>query len=291
MRWVPVTKGGSLSIYAPRVPDAAGTFVVARVTGGIIQASTAAGFTPLATTLSAPAPAGSRTMTLVSTTGVVAGRLYQVGGPEATGGEFVLVTKVTGATTLAIARPLRAARASGDAFASTLVTFPIAAATAAVAARNHRVEWDWASGGEDQDPLALPFDVTRYSPVTYASTETVRRRDALASKRIPEGTWMPDVLADAWTMLLRRVAAKVPPGGIVGTVDLTIPHEYLTLVLLLEPGAGTTEADAQLARLETRFSQELDAAMATLATDENQDGDAQTGEPGWGTKSIPFRRR
>jgi hypothetical protein len=291
MRWVPVNQGGTLAVYAPRVPDAAGTFTVASVTGGVIQSSGAAGFTALSTTVNATAPAGSRTLTLASTTGVVAGRLYLLGGPEAVGGEFVLVTKVTGATTLSLARPLRTARATGDTFASTRVTFPITAATAATAGRNFRVEWEWVSGGEDQDPLALPFDVTRYSPVTYASVESVRRRDPLASKYIPEGTWMPDTLADAWTMVLRRVAAKVPPGGVVGTVDLTIPHEYFTLVLLLEPGAGTTEADAQLARLETRFSQELDAAMATLSLDEDQDGDAKTGEPGWSTHSIRFLRR
>lgn len=291
MRWVPVNQGGTLAVNAPRVPDAAGTFVVSDVTGAVVQASTTAGFTPLATTLTAPAPAGSRTMTVASTAGVVAGRLYQVGGPEATGGEFVQVAKVTGATTLALVRPVRTARASGDAFASTRVTFPVAAQAAAQAARNYRVEWSWESGGEDQDPLVLPFDVTRYSPVTYASAESVRRRDPLASKYTPEGTWMPDVLSDSWTMLLRRLAAKVPPGGIVGTVDLSIPHEYLTLVLLLEPGAGTTEADAQLARLETRFSQELDAALATFALDENQDGDAKTGEPGWGRRSLSLIRR
>lgn len=290
MRWVPVGKAKTLAFVAPKVPDAPGTFTVYDVSGGILQVSEAAGHVVTATTLTAPAPAGSRTLTVASTTGFVAGREYLVGGSTDTGGEFVRVSKVTSATTLALAMALRTARSSGDALASTRVTFAIGAGATAVCGRNFRIEWEWASGGESQDPITIPFDVTRYSPVSSASVETVRTLDALVGKRIPDGTWMPAVLATAWDMLLRRVAAKIPPGGVAGTIDLTIPHGYLTLVLLLEPGAGDPDIAAHLARLETRFGQELDAAMGALATDHDQDGDAKSGEPGWGTRSIAFVR-
>lgn len=290
MRWVPLAKAKSLEMVAPLVPDAAGTFTVSDVSGGELQASTAAGYVALNTTLAAAAAAGARTLTVTSTVGFVAGRSYLLGGPEATGGEFVLVGRVVNGTTLTLVRALRSARAIGDTIASTRVTFPIAAGTSATCGRNLRIEWTWESGGVAQDPVVLPFDVTRYAPVTFCNTESVRTLDPLVSKRIADGTYMPALLDTSWTMLLRRVAAKVAPGGVAGTVDLTIPHGYLTLVLLLEPGAGDTETDAHIARLETRFTQELDAALAALAIDSDQDGDGKTGEAGWGRRTITLIR-
>jgi hypothetical protein len=288
MRWVRYNQARSLELYAPAVPDAAGSFVVVDCYGGAVQAATAADYTPTATTLGAVAPAGSRTLTLASTAGLVAGRDYLLGGPESEGGEFVKVKSVDSGAVVSIVRAVRRNRAVGAALASTRVLFPVAAI--ASPGRGYRIEWTWASGGEAQPVVDIPFDVTRYAPVTFTTFESVRALDALASKRVPEGAWTPEVLATAWTMLLRRVAAKISPGGVVGTVDLSIPHAYLTLVVMLEPGAGEDETAALIARLEKRFTQELDAALASLPTDDNQDGDSRTGESGWGTRTIRIIR-
>ena len=58
-------------------------------------------------------------------------------------------------------------------------------------------------------------------------------------------------------------------------------------------GGGISKAEA-LYLLDNdlaRVQQELDAAMSSLSTDENGDGNAKSGEPGWGTHSIPLQRR
>jgi hypothetical protein len=291
MRTVPYQKVATIEFLAPAVPDGAGTFIVYNVSGAVQQASTAASFTPLSTTLTGNHAAGVTALVLADTTGVVAGRKYLLAGPEETGGEWVLVRKVVDGTHLTLARGLLQARSSMDTFQSTRVTFTVGAVATANSGRNFRIEWEWASGLVTQPPAVLPFDVCRYTPVTGCTFETVRTLDPLAAKRIPQGTWMPDLLTLTWDMLLRRVAAQLAPGAVVGTVDLSLPHGYLTLVVLLEPGAGEEETRELIDRLERRFKQELDACMSSLSTDENGDGNAKSGEPGWGTHSIPLQRR
>jgi hypothetical protein len=47
-------------------------------------------------------------------------------------------------------------------------------------------------------------------------------------------------------MILAQIASKVDPGGIVGALDLTVPHAYLTRALILEASATTAETAAEV---------------------------------------------
>lgn len=276
MRFVEVNRATTLHVDLPVRPSAAGTYEVQTVRGGTVQASAAASLSAVSTTLSGAAVAGAASVTVTSATGIVAGRRYLLGGPEETGGEWVTVRSVSG-TTVTLARRLIAARASGDAFVSTRVSFALPAI--ANHGRAHRVVYTWPSA-DDRPDFVVPFDVCRWSPVSHLSTEDLRTLDPLLAKRLPASVWLPGLIEESWEMLCRHIAQRVEPGGIVGTVDLTTAHGYLARALLAETAGDDTETTAYRARMQERYAQERDSTLASLAYDESQDGQA-TVQTGW----------
>ena len=274
MRFVQISTATTLTHDLPTRPSAAGTFIVYSREGGVQQASTAASLDAVNTTLNGAAALGALTLVVTSATGIVVGRRYLVGASEALGGEWVTVSLVSG-TTVTLARRLRRAQATGAAFASTRVSMTIP--SIATPARNYRARYAWP-GADALPDVDVPFDVTRYTPVTSLTTEDLRDLDPLVSKRIAEGTWLPAVIAEAWEQMLRHVAAKLDPGAVVGAVDLTTPHQYLVRALLAETGTGD-EAREYREAMATRYAQERDAALGSLAVDKEQDGTAQPS--GW----------
>lgn len=287
MRWVQLNVPRSLTIDLPRRPSAVGTFVVNAVNGGTLQASSAPTLDSINTTLSGAAVAGASTLNLTSGTGVSVGRRYLVGGAEALGGEMVTV-KAYAPNVATLARPLRTAQVSGAAFQGTRLTFAVGSGAIAACGRNLRVEWTPASGDEDL-ALALPFDVTRYAPVTYLTIEDLRDLDPMLQKRLSAGTWLPAVVDRAWQVLLGHVSQKIEPGGLTGVIDLTLAHSYLTRALLAETVGKDDDAVRYLDDLRERYTQERDNALGACAYDAGQTGNAKNGS-GWMRRSIPLVR-
>lgn len=285
MRWVQLNVPSVLTADAPRRPVGVGTYVVLDVSGGTLQAAAAPTLDAVSTTLTVLAPAGSSTLTLASVAGLVVGRRYLLGGPEPTGGETVTIRSVAGLVVTTV-RPLRAAQAVGATLQGTRLSFPVGAPSITTPCRNRRIEWTPAAGDEDL-ALVLPFDVPRYAPVTYLVIEDLRDLDPLLAKRLSAGTWLPAVIARAWDVLLGHVSQKIDPGGVAGTVDLTIAHGYLVRALLAETAGQDTEA---VAYLQIRYQQERDNALGALAYDLAQTGAAKSGAGGWSARSIPLVR-
>lgn len=277
MRYVTLGRSGTLVVTLPRRPSGAGTSTVFTAEASQLETVTPT-LDSVNTTLSAAAAAGARTLSATSATGVVAGRRYLVGGPETSGGEMVTVASVSG-TTLTLARSLRRAQASGATFVSTRLSFAITTSSTAQARRNLRVEW---LDPDTSDLLAIPFDVTRWSPLTTLTTEDLRAGDALFTKRLPPDLWLPDVMADAWDKITDALATKGRvPGNFTGTIDLTRAHSYLTRALLAEGMTRDAESSAYIEDMRARYRQELDETLAGLAYDEQGSGAAATGKGQW----------
>lgn len=272
VRWAQYQKTATLEAYLPQQPDTGATFDVLDPAGGTLQSAASVTRDSTATTLSSAAAAGAATLVVASATGITVGRRYLVGGSEDVGGEFVTVRSISG-TTLTLVRPIRTAKASAATVVGTRVTFGITTASTATCRRHLRVVVKWNVSSTAQPEVTYPFDVVRYVPESYCSLETVRALDPVAVKRLPEGTWWPELRDLTLDMLFRRVAAKVAPGAVVGARDLTTPHALLILAHLSD---GTDRGD----HYGERFRQELDAALAAGPVDDDQDGAIDTWE-GW----------
>lgn len=268
MRWVQLAASGSITFDPTSRPSGVGTAAVKDLRGGTLESITPT-LDSVNTTLAASADAGASILSLTSATGVTAGRTYLVGGAEDAGGEWVTVRSVSG-TTATLVRKLQRARASGVAFQGTRLTFAVTTASTATPGRNFRIEWTDPAGVV----VPIPFDVTRYAPISGLTGERLRDLDAQFFARVSAQEWLPGRVAVAWDILLTHVAQGYNPGGFVGTVDLTIAHGYLVRALLAEGFGKTDEARAELDDLRRRYAQERDAAMAACAYDERQDGNA-----------------
>jgi hypothetical protein len=148
------------------------------------------------------------------------------------------------------------------------------------------VEIAWAVSTVTQPPFVFSFDCTRYDPISGLSVDDVADLDPALAKRVPAGLWAPAVVARAWDMILRRVATKVAPGALVGTIDLTTAHGYLVRALLAETSGEDWAAYRD--DMRTRFTQEMDAALAGGPIDSDQDGAIEPNE-GW-YLGIPVSR-
>lgn len=287
MRWVQINVGRDLTADLPRRPSSAGTYTVSTPAGGVTQSSASASLDSVNTTLTGSAVAGASTLNLTDGTGVTVGRRYLLGGAEATGGEMVTV-KAYAANVATLARPLRAAQATGATFQGTRLTFSVGASAVTVPYRNMRIEWTPAAADSDL-ALALPFDALRWAPVTYLTIEDLRDLDPLLAKRLSAGTWLPAVVARAWDVLLGHIAQKIDPGGVTGMVDLTIAHGYLVRALLAETVGKDDEATAYLTDMRARYTQERDNALGALAYDAGQTGNASA-RVGWTARNVRMVR-
>lgn len=273
MYLVPLNRGADIVHLLGRRPTLAGTFNAYDPNGGALVTAGTPTLGTCNTTLASGAVAGATSLSLTSASGVSVGARFLVGGAEEDGGEFATVRSLSG-TTATLVRPLRAARSSGASFQSTLVRFPIPSGACTAVQRGCRVEYDV---GADFPVVVLAFHIVRYIPQSTLNLEDLRDLDPVLGKRIPEGTWLPGVIARAWDVVLTRLNAKVNPGGLVGTVDLTLAHGYLVRYLLAETAGGGQEVTDYRDSMAKRFGQELDAAVAACTYDPNQNGQTKTG--------------
>lgn len=267
MRWVQLNTSGSIAVDLPKRPGGAGSAVVRDLHGGALETITPT-LDAVSTTLSALAAAGAGSLALTSASGVTAGRVYLVGGAEAEGGEAVTARALSGST-LTLVRRLERERASGATFQSARLSFAITTASTAVPRRNARIEWTNPDTGE---VVPIPFDVTRYAPVSTLTAEVILGLDPQFKKRLAAGEWLPGRIAIAWDMLLGHIAAQVQPGGLIGTVDLTTAHGYLVRALAAET-AGKDAAE-EYVMLSRRYAEERERVLTACAYDERQTGNA-----------------
>lgn len=276
MRWVQYNASGSITFDLPSRPSGAGTATV-RTMGGAAQTTPTPTLDSVNTTLSSAAAAGATSLSVASATGLVVGRRYLLGGAETAGGETVLVSGLSG-TTVSLARPLARAKASGVAFQGTRVTVAVSSACTAEIARQSRVEW---VDPDTSEVLAIPFDVTRYAPRSHLTESLLLDLDASLRKRLPSGAWVPALIERAWEMLLDDLGTKERhPGGYAGVIELTTAHAYLVRSLVAETDT-TAEGVAYRDDMRERFRQELDRALASVAYDTQQDGNAELGKALW----------
>lgn len=272
MHLATLNRDSTLVHHLDRRPGSVGTFDAYGPAGESLVAAGTPVLGTCNTTLASAAAAGTLSLTLTSASGVAVGQRFLVGGAEDTGGETVTVRSLSG-TTATLVRPLRGARGAGDTFQSTRVSFPIPAAALTRVTRGCRVEYEV---GADYPVTVLAFHVVRYIPQSHLTLEDLRDLDPIIGKRIPEGTWLPGLVARGWDVMLSRLVQRVNPGGLVGTVDLTLAHGYLTRALLAETAGGGAEVTAYRENMERRYGQELDAAVSACVYDPNQDGTTKT---------------
>lgn len=277
MRFVLLDTAATLAVDLPARADATPTFVVRNPAGGTVQASASVTLGTSNTTLSGAASAGATSVSVTSASGITAGRKYLVGGREDEGGERVTVRSVS-ATTVTLARALRAAKASGAAFQSTRVEMAVASTTPSAVGRHWRAEVTWAVSSASQPTHVVAFDVVRFQPVSTLDGDAIADLDPTLAKRLPAGTWLPGVLDQCWDMVLRRVAQQKNPGSLVGTLELTTAHAYLVRATLAETGGEDWAAYRD--DMRQRFKDELDAALGAAAIDDDGDGSVEQHE-GW----------
>lgn len=272
LRWVQMGASGSVVVDLASRPSGVGTARVLTASGSVLTSPTPT-LDSVNTTTSAAVVAGATTLTVTSATGVTAGRRYLLGGPEASGGERVLVASVSG-TTVTLARPVATARASGATFQSARLTVAVSSACTAEPARQHRVEWTHPDTSEVE---AWPFDVTRYAPRSGLTSAELLDADPALRKRLASGAWLPAAIDRAWTIVLKDLAGTDRhPGGYAGVVELTEAHAYLVRALVAE--TDTTEDGRQYRDdMRARYKQELDRTLATVGYDLARNGDLSVG--------------
>lgn len=271
-RWVQMGAAGSVAFDLASRPGGAGTARVLTADGSVLSSPTPT-LDAVNTTLSATAAAGATSVSVTSATGVTAGRRYLLGGAEGAGGERVLVASVSG-TTVTLARPLAAARASGATFQSARVSVAVSTDCTAAAARQHRVEW---TNPDTSEVEAFPFDVTAYAPRTGLASAELLDADPLLRGRLPKGTWLPALMDRAWSIVLTDLAGTTRhPGGYAGVVELTEAHAYLVRALAAETDT-TPEGILYRDDMRQRYAQERDRVLASVAYDAAGTGAAAVG--------------
>ncbi len=292
MRFATLSTTTVLTADLPLRADATPTFVVKGPSGGTLQSSASVTLATTNTSVSGTLAAGATGCVVLAATGITRGSEYILGNTSTTaasedeGGEMVMV-KTISSTTVTFVRPTRNAYTTGPLFQSRKVSCSITGTNIASVGRHHRLEISYNVGSVAQPPVIVPFDVVRYNPVSSLDLEDLSDLDPILRKRLPAGFYWPSLRDRAWDMLMRRVAAKVDPGAIVGALDLTTPHLYLARMLLAETGGEAWEPYRE--RMAERFTEEFEAALGTMAVDNDQDGVIEQHE-GASMDTIELRR-
>lgn len=285
--WLQKSVGGTLfTDELDERPDASPTFSVLSPSGGSLATGTGT-VDAVSTTLNGAVAAGATTVVVASAASIFVGRRYRIGGAESVGGEVVTVKSIA-TTTITLVRPLVRAAASGATFDSSRISITVTAAACATIGRHHRIEITYLVGAVARPTLTIPFDVTRYGLKSGLTFEHVRDLDPLIAKRMGAGMWWPAIREASYTMILTRIAAKVDPGGLVGTIELQMPHAYAAMALILDALGSSDEETARKTWVYEKLQSELDATLGAAAIDANQDG-AVTANEQW-FRSIPVIR-
>ncbi len=203
---------------------------------------------------------------------------YLIGISEEQNGEMVTLKSFSvagGNTTLNLMRPLVFSYAAGEPVCDTTVVLSIpTGSTGQVRANNYATLQYIPSSSAGfstafADTIHKSFDVTRFIPVTTLSIEDMRDFDPQLAKKGLQGLSINNLMLKAWEMILGRVGGRGNMGGLIGSVDLTVPHSYLTRRLIAELDPEMKEyADS----LSQRFNEEFESIIGVVAHDANGSG-------------------
>ena len=201
--------------------------------------------------------------------GIQRGKRYLLDGPEEFGGEFVTVKSVETSGRVNLYRPTIYSHVSESAFQGTLVKVLVSGSATETVGQHLYCTVDYEVSSEPQERLHKSFHVTRFIPVTNLSIEDLRDFDPQLGKKGLAGTHLNKLVENAWEMILSRVGARGNAGGLVGSIDLTVPHSYLVRRLILE---NDPERKEQADAFSQRFNEEFEASMGVATHDADGDG-------------------
>lgn len=200
---------------------------------------------------------------------------FLIDGPEEGLGEMVTIKtfSVTSGShqTLNLMRPLIYSHAISSSFQDTSVTVTIPSSCTQTVGQNYYVKLDYIASGSatPAESIVKSFDVARFVPVTTLSIEDLRDFDPQLGKKGLAGLNVNSLMKKAWELILARVGARGTMGGLVGSVDFSTPHSYLTRRMIAELDPEQKEYADMLAQ---RFNEEFEAVISVTPMDKNQDG-------------------
>lgn len=270
-QFIEKNQGGSIWFDLPRIGDLGSvTASVYSNTGNDLGSSTVVEYFT-SSSLSTAAAAGTNTLTLVSSTGFKVGDMIYVTNTDRTieASEAVSIKNISG-NILTLQRPLTTPQASGNVVAKSRIKITITAAQAANIGKNYVIKINYKTLTEDQPTLFQSFTVSKYLPISNLTMNDLSSIDSTAYKKFPSTFDFQKTKEITWGMLLQRLAANYDPGGLVGTINFTVAHAYLILMVIYET-AGP-DYDQQRLVMAERFEKEFVSACASAAYDENQTG-------------------
>ncbi len=270
MIFLQLNRGGTIAFDLPQRPDA-NTYVttIYNPAGGIVAATASVVLVDVNTGITTAVGRGSSSLSVDSATSMSVGARLLLDGSEDNGGERVTVKSVSGST-VALLRPLLFVHPSGSQLQSTRLTVTLSGSQCTAVGRSYRGETVYQVNGQDQPPHVFSFDVTRYNPMSSIDVESMRDLDPNLTNKLPIGFSWKALRDKTWNMVLTRVGASLDPGAIVGTLDLTVPHQFAIRMTLFEDAGSEFREQRDL--MAQRFGEELEACLATQTVDTNQDG-------------------
>ena len=203
------------------------------------------------------------------------GHRLLIDGPEENLGEMVTVKSftVSGGShqTVQLMRPLIYSHAVTSSVQDTSVTVTIPSSCTQTVGQNYYIKLDYIASGSSTpaESIVKSFDVSRFVPVTTLSIEDLRDFDPQLGKKGLAGLNVNSLMKKAWELILARVGARGTMGGMVGSVDFTTPHSYLTRRMIAELDPEQKEYADMLAQ---RFNEEFEAVISVTPMDRNMDG-------------------
>jgi hypothetical protein len=270
-QFIEKNQGGSIWFDLPRIGDLGSvTASVYSNTGNDLGSSTVVEYFT-SSSLSTAAAAGTNTLTLVSSTGFKVGDMIYVTNTDRTieASEAVSIKSISG-NILTLQRPLTTPQASGNIVAKSRIKITITAAQAANIGKNYVIKINYKTLTEDQPTLFQSFTVSKYLPISNLTMNDLSSIDSTVYKKFPSTFDFQKTKEITWGMLLQRLAANYDPGGLVGTINFTVAHAYLILMVIYET-AGP-DYDQQRLVMAERFEKEFISACASAAYDEKQTG-------------------
>ena len=268
-------KQGSFICYLPKIPDATSITASIYQPSGTEDGTATVTYTATTASLMSGSQPGDYILYASSTSFLKRGDKFIVTNTSQDIGtvEFVTIKSFnTTSNTVTTSRQILLEHLYGDIIGSSKLKITIPSSKTGTIGKGYRVQISYNVGGEAQDPITVPFQVTRYLPISNLTIEHLRDLDPTLAKKIPSGFNFEEVKSFTWNAVLSRVAANYSPGALVGTIDLTLPHSYYVKMIMFE-SAGV-DYDSQRELMATRFDIELKHALAASTFDENQDGNA-----------------
>jgi len=265
-------RGGWIRQY---MPTAIGTTPLVAVTAGsgnvVVAARTPDTVDTVATTISAAAAMGARTLTVASATGITAGRRYRLGPATGEYAEDVKVRAIAG-TTLTLSRPTGNPYPSGTPLVGTYAAVNVTAAEASALWFDGVASWTWASMATT--PIETACECVRSAIVRTATKERVAAfYPQIYQVLAAEADW-EEVLEAAFDTVLLRLGETYRVNTTRGGSSACEKPTILQLLVMAFNASGA--AEEWVARWERQYEDAIREVKDNFAADRAQDGKITT---------------